>query len=200
MCTLDAEVENSRAGKLAMVFTGLNNLWVKLLRLYDVHPFLFVFGFLGIFCNGLKNSFTFSKRCCGVFFPTVFTAYLLLQGFSLQSHSIYVEFFSAKIYHSFTCTSFILLWQNIWKKTYGAEKTLLVCVRFLGFCNWQNNRSPFKMLLWSSFSAISQQIYCCRVFLCNLIAFLLSFSLQNRTFIHMNKLHFIVTTKMKENT
>lgn len=26
MCTLDAEVENSRAGKLAMVFTGLNNL------------------------------------------------------------------------------------------------------------------------------------------------------------------------------
>jgi hypothetical protein len=38
MCTLDAEIVNSRAGKLAMVFTSLNNLWVKLLRLYDVHP------------------------------------------------------------------------------------------------------------------------------------------------------------------
>jgi hypothetical protein len=30
------------------------------------------------------------------------------------------------------------------------------------------------------------------------IAFLLSFSLQNRPFIHMNKLHFIVTKKMKD--
>jgi hypothetical protein len=38
MCTLDAEIENSRAGKLAMVFTGLNNLFTTrhpLTRLYN---------------------------------------------------------------------------------------------------------------------------------------------------------------------
>ncbi len=60
--------------------------------------FLFVFGFLGIFCNGLKKSFTFKK--------------IVVEFFSLQS---------------------------------------------------------------------SQHTYSCRVFLCNLIAFMLIFSLQKYT-------------------
>ncbi len=60
-----------------------------------MHPFLFEFGFLGVFCNGLKISFTF-KTLLWSFFSYSLTAYLLLHGFSLQSHSIYVEFFSAK--------------------------------------------------------------------------------------------------------